>query len=56
VAWIQVARGSVLFNGEALTVGDGVAIDRAETLTLMGTSADAEILLFDMAESADVRG
>ena len=56
VAWVQVARGSVLFNGEALTAGDGVAIDRAETLTLMGTSADAEILLFDMAESADVRG
>lgn len=56
VAWIQVACGSVLLNGEALTAGDGAAIDRAEKLTLASTSEDAEILLFDMAESADVRG
>jgi len=48
VAWVQVARGSVSFDGRPLTEGDGVAIEGAGTLTLAGTE-DAEVLLFDMA-------
>ena len=47
-AWVQVARGSVSFNGEALQAGDGVAIEDAGTIRLQGVD-DAEVLLFDMA-------
>ncbi|TAF54991.1 MAG: pirin family protein [Oscillatoriales cyanobacterium] len=56
VAWLQVARGSLLCNGEALTAGDGVAIEQAMALTLTGTSEEAEFLLFDMANQGEARG
>ena len=47
-AWIQVARGTVDVNGEALKQGDGAAISHERAITL--ASADgAEILLFDLA-------
>jgi redox-sensitive bicupin YhaK (pirin superfamily) len=47
-AWIQVARGTVEVNGEALKQGDGAAISHERAITL--ASADgAEILLFDLA-------
>ncbi len=49
VAWVQVARGSAKLNGEPLYPGDGAAVDEAGKLELAGTSADAEVLLFDMA-------
>lgn len=48
-AWIQVARGSVQFNGGELKAGDGAAISQQVGITLKGTSAVAEVLLFDMA-------
>ena len=48
-AWVHVARGAVQLNGHDLTAGDGAAITEATDLTLVGTSADAEVLLFDMA-------
>ncbi len=47
IAWVQVARGTVTLNGEQLYPGDGVAIENAGKLELVGTS-DAEVLLFDM--------
>ena len=47
-AWIQVARGSVMLNGESLREGDGVQINSPELLELT-TDASAEILLFDLA-------
>ena len=47
-AWIQVARGSVMLNGEQLYPGDGAAVSDETRLDLTATS-DAEILLFDMA-------
>jgi redox-sensitive bicupin YhaK (pirin superfamily) len=47
-AWLQVARGSVVFNGKPLKAGDGVAIDSPDPLKIEGKQ-DAEILLFDMA-------
>lgn len=56
VGWLQVARGSVQLNGEVLTAGDGAAIEQEAIVTLTGTSAEAEILLFDMADDADARG
>ncbi len=49
VAWLQVASGTVKLNGEQLYHGDGAAIDEPGMLELTGTSADAEVLLFDMA-------
>lgn len=45
--WVQVARGSVLVNGDQLSAGDGVAIAELGNITITGTS-DAEVLLFDM--------
>jgi redox-sensitive bicupin YhaK (pirin superfamily) len=45
--WVQIARGSVLLNGNQLYPGDGVAIDGRAEIALTGTSA-AEVLLFDM--------
>ena len=47
-AWLQVARGSVVVNGEHLGAGDGVAIEDEPSLTVTGRGDDAEILLFDL--------
>jgi redox-sensitive bicupin YhaK (pirin superfamily) len=49
LGWLQVARGSVVLNGQQLATGDGAAIDAAVDLTVAGASDDSEILLFDMA-------
>jgi len=49
IAWVQVARGTATLNGEQLRPGDGVAIEAAGPIELIGTSDDAELLLFDMA-------
>ena len=54
VAWVQVARGEIALNGQALTAGDGAAIeasvgDDLDRLTLTGAADEAEVLLFDMA-------
>ena len=47
-AWVQVARGDAVVNGERLTAGDGAAITGVETLEIEGRQ-DAEVLVFDMA-------
>lgn len=49
-AWVQVARGTATLNGEQLHPGDGVAVENADTVELVGTSDDAEILLFDLGD------
>ena len=49
LAWLQVARGAVLLNGERLEQGDGAAIDHERTLTLEALEP-AEALLFDLPE------
>jgi quercetin 2,3-dioxygenase len=46
--WLQVARGKVLLNGQALEQGDGVAISDEELLQIKGEEP-AEVLLFDIA-------
>jgi redox-sensitive bicupin YhaK (pirin superfamily) len=46
-AWLQVLRGAVALNGQALQTSDGVAISDEQTLTIQATS-DAEIMLFDL--------
>lgn len=47
-AWLQVARGSVVFNDKPLKAGDGVAVDAPGMLRIEGQQ-EAEVLLFDMA-------
>ncbi|HEY9597618.1 MAG TPA: pirin family protein [Cyanophyceae cyanobacterium] len=47
-AWIQVARGAVNLNGLSLDKGDGAAISD-ETDVVIEATADAEVLLFDLA-------
>ncbi len=45
--WLQVARGSVLLNGERLQQGDGAALEGSESL-LVEAIEESEFLLFDM--------
>jgi redox-sensitive bicupin YhaK (pirin superfamily) len=47
-AWIQIARGSVLFNGSELVAGDGAAISN-ETAIRVAANEASEVLLFDLA-------
>jgi len=47
-AWLQVLRGSIGVNGNALSAGDGVAATQEPQLTLDST-APAEVMLFDLA-------
>lgn len=46
--WLQVVRGGILINGEALGTGDAAAIEKIETLDLKAQT-DSEILFFDLA-------
>jgi quercetin 2,3-dioxygenase len=46
-SWIQVARGTLLLNGESLHEGDGIQIDSPESLELT-TPSNTEILVFDL--------
>ena len=47
-AWLQVVRGSVVFNDKPLKAGDGVAIDAPGLLGIEGKHS-VEVLLFDLA-------
>lgn len=55
-AWIQVVRGSVDLDGQALSAGDGAAVSSAPVITLVGVPDPAraqgevvsEVLLFDL--------
>lgn len=47
-SWLQVAKGAVELNGNALSQGDGAAVSDEQKLTIKGTE-DAEVLLFDLA-------
>ncbi|HVJ66758.1 MAG TPA: pirin family protein [Caulifigura sp.] len=46
--WLQVLRGSVTVNGQALETSDGAAIS-GETLLTIEATANAEVMLFDLA-------
>jgi hypothetical protein len=46
-AWVQVARGALHANGQALRAGDGAAISDERAVTLRA-DAEAEVLLFDL--------
>jgi len=47
-AWLQVARGSVALNGQALDEGAGAAVSGEERLALVAQEP-AEVLVFDLA-------
>ena len=47
-AWLQVLRGQVSLNGQALDTSDGAAVSDERLLTI-DAQTDAEILLFDLA-------
>ncbi len=47
-AWVQVLRGEVTVNGEALAAGDGAAI-RDEPGVTLSVAESADVLLFDLA-------
>jgi redox-sensitive bicupin YhaK (pirin superfamily) len=46
-AWLQVARGSIQVNRQALLQGDGMAAEKERKLEI-ATEKDAEFLLFDL--------
>lgn len=46
-AWLQIASGTLNFNGTALVPGDGACTETPGTLTLTA-QADTEALLFDL--------
>jgi redox-sensitive bicupin YhaK (pirin superfamily) len=47
-AWLQILRGSVTLNGQALASGDGASISEELSLTIYANDA-AEAILFDLA-------
>jgi redox-sensitive bicupin YhaK (pirin superfamily) len=47
-AWVQIARGGITLNGQALGEGDGAAVSDEAALDLAAT-ADSEVLVFDLA-------
>jgi quercetin 2,3-dioxygenase len=48
-AWVQVARGNVTVNSEALAQGDAVAVSGEQDLSFTGGPGGSEFLLFDLA-------
>jgi redox-sensitive bicupin YhaK (pirin superfamily) len=48
--WLQVARGSVILNGETLKPGDGAAIAKEDSIQLTTANGKkSEVILFDLA-------
>jgi quercetin 2,3-dioxygenase len=46
-AWVHVARGNVLLNGQLLGPGDGAALTEEREIRLVGKD-EAEVLVFDL--------
>ena len=47
--WVQVVRGELRLGATPLRAGDGAALQREGSITLTGSTPDAEVLLFEMA-------
>ena len=47
-AWLQVARGAVMANGQRLDAGDGAAIQDESALDVTAEADRTEVLLFDL--------
>jgi redox-sensitive bicupin YhaK (pirin superfamily) len=49
-AWVQIARGDLSVNGQALAEGDGAAISAESDLSFTGAGPEgSEFLFFDLA-------
>jgi redox-sensitive bicupin YhaK (pirin superfamily) len=46
---VQVIRGAATVNGQALETGDAAALKDEAAVTLTGSGANAEVLVFDLA-------
>jgi quercetin 2,3-dioxygenase len=46
--WVQVVRGAVTVNGEAVSSGDGVAVKDEPGLAITSRANGAELLVFDL--------
>ena len=49
-AWLQIVKGSLQLDGQTLNAGDGIAFANLESLSIIGSENNTEILLFDLAE------
>ena len=47
-AWVQVLRGKVAVNGQALSAGDAVGLQEEAALRI-ADGQNAEVLVFDLA-------
>jgi redox-sensitive bicupin YhaK (pirin superfamily) len=47
-AWLQVLRGQVELNGQALRTSDGAAVSNESLLRVLA-AGDSEVMLFDLA-------
>ncbi|MFZ9648769.1 MAG: quercetin 2,3-dioxygenase, partial [Fluviibacter sp.] len=47
MAYVHVARGNIIVNGEALSAGDALML-RDETVVDLNNGNNAEILVFDL--------
>jgi redox-sensitive bicupin YhaK (pirin superfamily) len=47
-AWVQVARGRALVNGQELSAGDGLSVSGEPSVKVVGVSS-SEVLVFDLA-------
>lgn len=47
-AWVQVAHGSIVLNGQTLEQGDGAAISDETLLKFAGSEGRSEFLVFDL--------
>ena len=46
--WLQLARGQIILNGQAMDAGDGAALVGERDMELVAGSDGAELLLFDL--------
>lgn len=46
-AWLQVLRGAVVLNGQALATSDGAAVSDASLLSIRAEES-TEVMLFDL--------
>ncbi len=50
LAWAQIVAGGATINSAAVSAGDGVAIEEADTVTIAAGADRTEVLLFDLPE------
>jgi len=48
--WLQVARGTLEFQGQSLEAGDGLAVEKEQGLLAITARTPAEVLLFDLPQ------